>query len=145
VLLALFSKNLTLSPLTFISIHTTWSYVCLSHAHSIYIVLTSIWCLEMKHDCSSWLTKLSGENTHSQPGLLRHCGCLIHKQSFLLPCWLKLYSLCKLKTSMDEWTELFFQISTAKSFSFTDYEIVTKMRIPSETLLQLKRQIQCSV
>jgi hypothetical protein len=48
------------------------SYICLSHSHSIYAVLTDVWWLEMKHDNSSPLTNLSRKNTHSQLGLLRH-------------------------------------------------------------------------
>jgi hypothetical protein len=34
--------------------------------------------------------------------------------------------------------ELFFQTSAEKSLSFTDYEIITKMIIPLETLLQIQ-------
>jgi hypothetical protein len=56
-----------------------------------------------------------------------HGGCFIDKQSF--------------KASMDECNELFFQTSAAKLLSITDYEIITKMIITSETLLQLKWQI----
>jgi hypothetical protein len=52
---------------------------------------------------------------------------LIDKQSF--------------KASMDECNELFFQTSAAKPLSFTDYEIITKMIIPPETLLQLKWKV----
>jgi hypothetical protein len=62
------------------------SYICLSHSLLINAVLTGVWCVEMKQNHSSLLTNLSHKNTHSQLGLLRHCGSLIDKQSFLLPC-----------------------------------------------------------
>jgi hypothetical protein len=37
--------------------------------------------------------------------------------------------------------DLFFQTSTAKSLSCTDYEIITKTNKPPETLLQLQWHI----
>jgi hypothetical protein len=41
--------------------HFSFLYVitksCLTHAHSVYAILTSVWCLEMKHDHRNWLTK----------------------------------------------------------------------------------------
>jgi hypothetical protein len=38
---------------------------CLTHAHSLYAVLTGIWCLEMKHGHRSWLIKLPPAWTHT--------------------------------------------------------------------------------
>jgi hypothetical protein len=60
------------------------SYACLSHAHSIYTVLTVVWHLEMKHDHSSLLANLSAK-AHTQLCLLLHRGSLTGKQTFLLP------------------------------------------------------------
>jgi hypothetical protein len=39
---------------------------------------------------------------------------------------------------MDERSELFFRTTTAKSLSFTDYEIITQIIALPETLQQLK-------
>jgi hypothetical protein len=63
------------------------SCVCLSHSHSIYAVLTCLWYSEIKHAHRSSLTNLSCKHTHTQLGLLRHCGSLIDKQSFVIALW----------------------------------------------------------
>jgi hypothetical protein len=50
------------------------------------MVLTGMWCLEMKNDHSSLLTNLSNEDILSQFGFLQHCESLTDEQNFLLPC-----------------------------------------------------------
>jgi hypothetical protein len=47
------------------------THICVSHADSIYVILTGAWCLEVKHDQNSRLTNLSSDTVR-----------LIDKQSF---------------------------------------------------------------
>jgi hypothetical protein len=72
--------------------------VCLTHAHSVYGILTGIWYLEMKHDHRSWQNHLQSKHTHVW--LLQHftmtlysSDCLTDNRRFFLPCGLNLYFL----------------------------------------------------
>jgi hypothetical protein len=111
--------------------------VCLTHAHSLCAVLTGVWCLEVKHNCRSWLTKqLQPKYTLSCLIIvtLHSSDCLVDNRHFLLPHGLNLYFLRKFKPTVNEWTV------QQKLFVLPDiccYEIITKTIIPPERLLQL--------
>jgi hypothetical protein len=90
--------------------------------------------------------------THTHVWLLWHftmtyhsSDCLIDNRRFLLPCGLNLYFLHKLKATVDEWNVqqklLFSRSLTEEALCCTDYEIITKIIVPPETLLQLQWHI----
>jgi hypothetical protein len=61
-----FSKSTQLLWMIYISVPNMWWWrACLTHAHSLYAGLTGIWCLEMKHDHRSWLTKPPPASAHT--------------------------------------------------------------------------------
>jgi hypothetical protein len=77
---------------------------CVTHAHSVYGVLTGVWCLEMKQNRRNWQIT-SSLNTHVW--LLRHFTMTYYSSDCLIdnrPCGVNLYFLCKLKAAVDEWT-----------------------------------------
>jgi hypothetical protein len=103
------------------------SYECLSHAHSICALLLGTWCLEMKYNYKSQMSNLCSDIVYASL-----------TNSFLLPCGLN-NCTCFASSRLVCMNELNCSSKhSAKSFSFTDYKIITKMFIPPETLVQLK-------
>jgi hypothetical protein len=73
----------------------TITKLCLTHAHSLYAVLTGDWCLAIKHDHRSWQNYLQPKRTHTFD--YHNSDCLSDNRCFLLLCGLNLYFLLKFR------------------------------------------------